>query len=98
MISNNKENYIEMINISSVKGKEHKMIYIGNYRLNDFKPFKEPSFAKADTLYRIEYFPELEDYISFGGEKLNEIDFNNILLERKRYINKTNNVKVINFT
>ncbi len=98
MVITNNSNFIQMINISKVQGKEHKMLVTGNKRLKDFKPFRIPSFAKADTLYTIEYFPELEEFISFGGQKLNEEDFNNILLERGKYINKTNNIKIINFT
>ena len=98
MVITNNSNIIQMINISKVQGKEHKMLVTGNKRLKDFKPFRIPSFAKADTLYTIEYFPELEEFISFGGQKLNEEDFNNILLERGKYINKTNNIKIINFT
>lgn len=68
MVIINNSNIIQMINISKVQGKEHKMFVIGNKRLKDFKPFRIPSFAKADTLYTIEYFPELENFISFGGQ------------------------------
>lgn len=98
VVSNNNKDIIQMINISKVQGKEHKMFALGNKRLKDFTPFKLPSFAKTDTLYTIEYFPELENYISFGGQKINEQDFNNILEERKKYINKTKNEKIISFT
>lgn len=98
VVSDNNENIIKMINISKVQGKEHKMFAIGNKRLKDFTPFKLPSFAKADTLYTIEYFPELENYISFGGQKINNEEFNKILLERERYIDKTKIEKIINFT
>lgn len=61
--------YIDLINVSSVKGKEHKLLRRENYRLTDFTPFKEPSFAKTDTAYRMENFPEIESYISFAGKK-----------------------------
>lgn len=97
MVITNNSNIIQMINISKVQGKEHKMFVIGNKRLKDFKPFRIPSFAKADTLYTIEYFPELENFVSFGGQKINEEEFKNIILERERYIKKTENNKVIPF-
>lgn len=97
VITNNGEE-IEMINISKIKDKSLKtLLKDHNVRLENYYPFKIPSFAKADTLYKIEYFPELEEFISFGGRKLNEKDFNNIVLAREKYISKTGNNKVINF-
>lgn len=98
MVITNNSNIVEMINISKVQGKEKKMFIIGNKRLKDFKPFKVPSFAKANTIYTMEYFPEIEQFISFGGRKIKEEEFTNILQEREKYINKTGNIKIINFT
>ena len=98
IISNNDNKTIEMINISKVEGKEYKMFALGNARLKDFRPFKVPSFAKADTIYKIENFEQLEDFISFNGEKINEEELEYIFLKRNEYINKKNIVKVINFT
>ena len=90
---------IEMINISKMDGKNIKQLLKDyNIELKDYYPFKLPSFAKTNTLYTIEYFPELENFISFGGKKLNEEDFNNIILAREEYVNKTGNNKIINFT
>lgn len=89
---------LEMINISSLKGKERKLMFPGNIKLYNREPFLAPSFAKIDTIYKIEYFPELEEFISFGGEKLNEEDFKTILLEKDKYISKTKNINEINFT
>ena len=88
-----------MINISKMDGKNVKQLLKDyNIELKDYYPFKLPSFAKTNTLYTIEYFPELENFISFGGKKLNEEDFNNIILAREEYVNKTGNNKIINFT
>lgn len=90
---------IQMINISKISGKDSKnLVKDYNVLLEDYSPLKLPSFAKANTLYTIEYFPELENHISFGGQKINQQDFNNILEERKKYINKTKNENIINFT
>ena len=98
MVITNHNEKLEMINISSLKGKERKLMFPGNIKLYNRKPFLAPSFAKVDTIYKMEYFPELEEFISFRGQKLNEQDFNNILLERERYITKTKNVNEVNFT
>ena len=90
---------IKMINISKLSGKNNKnLIKDYNVILEDHSPLRLPSFAKVNTIYTIKCFPEIEDYISLGGKKLNEKDFNNILLERERYITRTKNVNEINFT
>lgn len=98
MVITNDNEKLEMINISSLKGKERKLMFSGNVKLYNREPFLAPSFARVDTVYKTEYFPKLEEFISFGGEKLNKEDFNNILLERERYITRTKNVNEINFT
>lgn len=95
MVIMRKSNIIEMINISKVQGKERKMFITGNKRLKDFTPFKVPSFAKADTLYKLEYFPEIEKFISFGGMKIRKEEFYNIIQERRKYIEKTGKIKII---
>lgn len=97
MVITNNSNILEMINISKVQGKERKMFITGNKRLKNFAPFRIPSFAKADTVYQIEYFPELEQFISFGGKKIAEEEFDNIIAERKKYIDETGNIKIIKF-
>lgn len=96
---NDSNNTIEMINISKISGKNSRnLIKDYNVTLNNYYPLKLPSFAKANTLYRIEYFEDLESYICFGGKKLNDNDFNKILFERQKYIKKTNKNNIIEFT
>ena len=47
--------YIEVLNVSSIKGKERKLAYPTNKRLVNFKPpFVMPSFVKLDSLTRVE--------------------------------------------
>lgn len=93
----NKKN--EMINISKMDDKSVKQLLKDyNITLKNYYPFKLPSFAKVNTVYTIDYFPELEDFISFGGEKLNERDFNNIITEREKHVNKTGKSNKIDFT
>ena len=61
---NDSNRTIEMINISKISGK-NSMNLIKDYNviLNDYCPLRLPSFAKTNTLYKIEYFEELENYI-----------------------------------
>lgn len=96
---NDNNNTIEMINISKISGKNSRnLIRDYNVTIDNYYPLKLPSFAKANTLYKIEYFEELEKYICFGGKKLNDNDFNKILFERQKYIKKTNKNNIIEFT
>lgn len=99
MLVTKNEDYIEMINISKIQGKDPK-IFIRDYnvKLKNHYPFKLPSFAKVNTLYKIEYFPEIERFISFGGRKINDTDFVNIIFQRKKHIERTQNENIIFFS
>ena len=94
---NDSNRTIEMINISKISGK-NSMNLIKDYNviLNDYCPLRLPSFA--NTLYKIEYFEELENYICFNGRKLNDRDFLNIIAERQKYVKRTNKNNIINFS
>ena len=96
---NDSNRTIEMINISKISGK-NSMNLIKDYNviLNDYCPLRLPSFAKTNTLYKIECFEELENYICFNGRKLNDRDFLNIIAERQKYVKRTNKNNIINFS
>lgn len=48
------EEYIEILNVSSIKGKERKLAFSSNERLRVFNPpFLKPSFVKLDSLTRV---------------------------------------------
>ena len=50
-----KPDYIEVLNVSSIKGKERKLAFPTNERLRSFNPpFVKPSFVKLDSLTRVE--------------------------------------------
>lgn len=47
--------YIEVLNVSSIKGKERKLAFPTNERLRSYNPpFVMPSFVKLDSLTRVE--------------------------------------------
>lgn len=47
--------YIEVLNVSSIRGKERKLAFPTNERLKTYKPpFVMPSFVKLDSLTRVE--------------------------------------------
>lgn len=50
-----KTDYIEVLNVSSIKGKERKLAFSTNERLRLYNPpFVMPSFVKLDSLTRVE--------------------------------------------
>lgn len=46
---NKKDNVVKMINVSSLKGKEHNLLYSSNIEINNYPPLPVPSFAKVNT-------------------------------------------------
>lgn len=46
---------MEVLNVSSIQGKERKLAFSTNERLRTYDPpFKKPSFVKLDSLTRVE--------------------------------------------
>lgn len=70
---------IRLLNVSSIAGKAHKLLFESNEKLYKYKPpFNLPSFVKLDALYEIDYFPELESRIlhnkaPYDAQELNKI-------------------------
>lgn len=80
------ENTVAVLNVSSTAGKEAKLVRPSNKEIKLFEPpFKRPSFAKLDVVYRIEYFTELTKTVLHNGAKLDPIEFKEILIELNRY-------------
>ena len=54
--------YIEVLNVSSIRGKERKLAFQTNERLRIYNPpFVVPSFVKLDSLTRVK-IAELGDF------------------------------------
>ena len=94
----NRNNILEMINVSSLKGKEKRLIYDSNIEIHNYYPLPVPSFAKLKTLYKIENIKELKQCIYFNGLKLNEKELNFIKTEREKYIKKHKDSNIIKFS
>ena len=49
------DTYIEVLNVSTTKGKERKLAFPTNRRIKSYNPpFLKPSFVKLDSLTRVE--------------------------------------------
>ncbi len=93
-----KNNIIEMINVSSTKGKEKRLIYDSNISIKNYYPLHAPSFAKLKTLYKLYSIKEAEICIAFNGTKLDTNELNNIKNEREEYIKKHKDANIIKFS
>lgn len=94
---NKSNNIVKMINVSSLKGKEHNLLYSSNIEINNYSPLPVPSFAKIGTLYIIDYFEELEKHIAFNEQTLGEMQFKYIDNYRLNYMKKKE-IEIIQYT
>lgn len=95
--SNEETKEISMLNVSSIKGKEAKLLMDSNMPIENYSPLVVPSFAKLKTTYKIKYFDELENYVFFGGTKLGKEQLEKIKYEKSLYEKKHNNSNEIVF-
>lgn len=72
--------YIEVLNVSSIKGKERKLLYSTNEKINHhWPPFKKPSFVKLDSLTRVSGGDLTSLHVLCRGSILNSADLHNIV-------------------
>jgi hypothetical protein len=58
---------LDLLNVSSSRGKEKKLLYASNESINCYDPpLDQPSFLKLDELYTIDYFDDLHKSIYKG--------------------------------
>lgn len=72
--------YIEVLNLSSVRGKERKLAYDSNRRIIKYNPpFHKPSFVKLDSLIRVAKEDAEELAVLSDGQKLDAEELSAIL-------------------
>ena len=73
------DTYIEILNVSSIRGKEKKLLYPTNFALVHYNPpFLKPSFVKLDSLTRINKSECSRLRLLCGGARLNNDDLNEV--------------------
>ncbi len=71
--------YIEVLNVSSVKGKERKLAFPYNEKLRLYDPpFLKPSFVKLDSLTKVEQNGWKNLRLLHNGETLEQNELNRI--------------------
>lgn len=95
---NKQDNTLTLINISKVKGKPNCFTYPANVLIRKYNPpLPMLSFAKINDNYVIENFSELNLFLYKSGQKINELEFNNIINRYNKYI-RNNKIELISFT
>lgn len=95
---NEQDNTITLINISKVDGKPNCFTYPFNVLIRKFNPpLPRLSFAKINDNYIIENFKGLEKFLYKDGQKIEPLEYNNIINRYNKYI-KNNKLELISFT
>lgn len=95
---NIQDNTLTLVNVSKVQGKPNCFTYPYNVLIKKYNPpLPLLSFAKINDNYIIEDFPELVNFVYKGGQKIDSLEFTNIINRHNRYI-KSNKVELISFT
>lgn len=77
--TNPTDNKVTLLNVSSVVGKTHKLLYPSNQLINNYcPPFLKPSFIKLDSIYKVEYFSGLDSAILHNGDLIDNREFRSI--------------------
>lgn len=64
LVIDNNDSTLDLLNVSSTIGKERKLLFPSNKRIEVYNPpLDYPSFVKLDSLYTIEYFEDLHKSI-----------------------------------
>lgn len=88
--------YLHLLNVSSVKGKEHQLFYDSNVEIQKYNPpFKLKSMAKLNALYKVELCPELNRRIVCRRQTLDSGELQRIITLHADYISKNQVLEVL---
>lgn len=89
---------VSALNVSSLKGKEKKLMIASNKRIFPYKPpFILPSFVKLDELYHFELFPQLDQFLVMNGKGMPPESINNVITNFHQYSSRKS-CKEVNIT
>lgn len=99
LVINKDNDYIYLLNVSSTRGKEHKLGMQSNKLINRYRPpFLKSSFVKLDSMYIVPNRKYIKSYLLCGGRAMHPIEFKDIekCLSDYRESNKRFDSKVFN--
>ena len=72
--------YIEVLNVSTIRGKERKLFFPSNEQLKVYRPpFLYPSFVKLDSLTKVSVKDCAELKILYGGQPIDDTELKRII-------------------
>lgn len=77
--------YIEVLNVSSTFGKEHKLLFPANKEIKSYRPpFLKPSFVKLDSAVKV--FKQEWPYLSvlYHGEPMDKTELLEIIASARK--------------
>ncbi|MEK4302383.1 hypothetical protein MKY30_23785 [Oceanobacillus sp. FSL W8-0428] len=97
LVINKNNNTLDLLNISSTRGKEKKLLYKSNEKIRKFfPPLDQPSFVKLDELYTIDEFHELHKSIYKNRDPIDTNEYDRIL-EKFSIYKATNSVLSVKY-
>ncbi|WP_101844202.1 hypothetical protein [Halobacillus sp. Marseille-P3879] len=86
VIENYNNSSLDLLNVSSIRGKERKLLFPSNERINNFNPpLDAPSFIKMDELYTIDYFEDLHKSIYKRRSPIDSSELSRLVNEYTKY-------------
>lgn len=80
------DGFIEVLNVSSIKGKERKLAFPTNHKLRLYNPpFLMPSFVKLDSLTKVEEKNCNDLQVLNNGRTLDSKELENIKIKLNLY-------------
>ena len=84
LVVNVEADYIEVLNVSSIRGKEKKLMYPTNKALQKYNPpFRKPSFVKLDSLTIVPRAEWANLHTLSGGAVLDASEFSAVKAKLK---------------
>lgn len=81
-------NYIKTLNVSGLRGKEHKLLMPSNIEIQNYNPpFQKPSFVKLDSLTKTNVDGSEGLRILHSGQCLDNNELKKILAQLKHFQN-----------
>lgn len=79
LIVNVADHFIEVLNVSSLRGKEKNLLYAKNISINNYDPpFTVPSFVKLDSLTRVNAADCSQMHLMSNGQALDQSELKRI--------------------
>lgn len=93
LVIDEEEHYILLLNVSSIRGKERKLLWPSNEEIQKYNPpFRVASMLKLNALYKVEKCAEISSCILCQNQSLDTNEFNRL---RQKYYDYSSNNQIL---